>query len=248
MRTIRVTTKMGLALFVLVGIAATSSPVIGQQAKQAVEAIDLTASSDAELLALAKASFADPNRASDEAPKYDSQVAERLRFLIRHRKELSLNTEEMTSLVHWVGQYKGTETTSLLIELLEEPLKPVISVEDLGYLFACQNGLGYEGATLKGLEYLKEMTTEDYWLKRNAQPQCPENPLKSSRTPTQIRNRLRNSAHHAFYLSGTQYALDALRKGEGFPADVMEPPALDYAIEYCEACLRGERPELNMRP
>lgn len=209
--------------------------------------IETASMSDDQLIDEAKVNFQDEFTASQSAHKYDQKVSERLRSLIRNREALSLSTEEVANLVRWAGRYKEPETTKLLIEMIEQPLKPILSLTDLYLIIACQSGLGNEGATLEGLEYLAKMTTEEYWLQREIQPQCPDN-VPGKRSPTGVREQLRVGAHVYFYLSGTQYALDALSGGKAFPDDLLDPIALDKAIEYCEASLRGERPTFNVVP
>jgi hypothetical protein len=205
---------------------------------------DLSAVSDAELLKISKA-FRNLDVAFKMGPRYDSQVAERLIELIRSREDLDLSAEEMHNLVRWVATYKGPESTKLLIELLERPLKPVISLADIDLIYACQTGLGYEDATIEGLEYLKKMTTEEYWLARDFQPQCPDF-AETMRSPSGLRKGLRASAFGCFYLSGSDYALRAIKNGECVPLDAVGSAELQYAIKFCEACLRGERPKRNV--
>jgi hypothetical protein len=233
----------------LVGVVALVATAIAVAllTENTPQAVDLSTANDSEILAVASESFRDEYVASLSGAKYDKKIAERLRSVIQRRAELALSTQEVGNLVRWVGQYKGPETTKLLIELMEQPLDPVISDAQLWLLVACQSGIGNEGATVEGLEYLKRMTTEEYWLKREVQPQCPECP-KGYKTPSDFRMRGRIGAFHYLYFSGTQYALDSLRKGEAFPADILEPKVFDAAIEYVEACLRGERPANNSYP
>jgi len=207
---------------------------------------DIWTESDEEILA-ASARFSQAYIASSLGPRYDPRVAPRLHALIARREELGLSTEELRNLAQWVGQYKSSETTALLIELLEEPLPEELSPEAFGLLLACASGIGREGAPLEGLQYLTRMVTKEYWMERNAQPGCPAC-VSRSQSAADVRRMLRIAAFHFIYFSGSLYALEVLQSGEAFPADLLEPITLELAISHVEACLQGECPKFNARP
>jgi len=230
-----------LILLAVMGTAiafSNASSVLQEAQTDQTDEIDVLSLSDAELLAVASRFFTRLNQADVHAKRFDERVAGRLRSLVNRREELGLEVHELGNLVRWVGQYKDKETTELLIDLLEQPLKPVLSPAEVGLLFACHKGLGDVGATAEGLEYLKGMISKEYWLAKNVQPQCPDC-AKSLQTPDEVRRTLRNSAFWNFYRSCSQSALETLYSGKGIPADML--PSRDFAIRYIEACLRGEK-------
>ena len=237
----------------LVVVLVAGAGMVGSKVRSAAKARreaakpDLSSASDSEILAIAAQSFGDEYSARQSGTQFHPRIAGRLRSLIGRREELGLTAQDTGDLVRWGGQYTGPETTALSMELLEAPLKPVMSAAEFGLVVACMSGMGNEGATREGLEYLTRMTQEEYWLARNAQPECPECG-EGTRTAADVRKRLRIAAFHYVYFSGTQYALDVLESGEAFPRDVLEPSVLEAALRYCRACLRGRRPEVSAVP
>jgi len=210
---------------------------------EVIEPRDMSNASDEEVLAFVR-EFNSPFDAKSKALRYTNAPDRLLRFF-RDASRTGISDEDALCLLRWLGVYKETAVSALFIELLDKPMPADMSMTQAKILNACIMGLGGEGASQNSLEYLKRMTQEDYWRSRGAAPKCSK--CETNRqTPEAFRRTYRSIAYHSFYFSGSQYALDSLRKGEGFPSDIYEPVELSAAISYCERFLQGWRPEPQM--
>ncbi|MFA6241915.1 MAG: hypothetical protein WC655_13355 [Candidatus Hydrogenedentales bacterium] len=167
------------------------------------------------------------------ASQYDVSI---LPLLLDVYDRDDLTSDQFCGLSFWIGAYKEPSAVSALMFQIQKPMPEIM--ENRAEFNRCRAPIMalQNSGSQEAIDFLAELATESYWMKRNEHPQVPFLRMDQGK----FRGHVRNIAMNAIVCSGSDAAVQLLSAGDRVPQDMRRD--LPRMLDTCQKLNRGENP------